>query len=192
MTADSIPSELPQAAEPNKFKAIDGLEIRYSQLEDGKYLKEWLSKPSVERAFPMADIAEVEDATARWISFARYRCSLTATINGVPCGIATLYLQPYRKLVHQCEFGIVIGDEYRNMGIGTQLLNSLMHLAKERFKIELLHLQVYAENPAIHLYTKLGFETFGVQTHWIKESSTSELGEEKVEYIGRVFMQRFL
>jgi putative acetyltransferase len=175
------------------IKIIPGLEMRYTQFEDSKYLKEWLSDPSVVRAFPMGDDTEIDDAVIRWVSFARYQCSLTATLDGEPCGLATLYLQPYRKLAHQCEFGIIVGNHYREMGIGTALLNSLMHLAKSRFNIELLHLQVYAENPAIHLYKRAGFEIFGAQTHWIKEPPATEgpcAGE--VEYIGRVFMQRFL
>lgn len=167
---------------------VPGLEIRYTTLEDGQHLKDWLSDPSVQKWFPMSDSVEIEDAVARWISFARYSCSVTATLNGVPCGLATLYLQPYRKLAHQCEFGIIVGPGFRNKGIGSQLLNSLMHLAKGKFKIELLHLQVYAENPAIRLYSRFGFEEFGRQTHWIKDHKPT--GE--VEFVGRVFMQRFL
>lgn len=178
--------------EPGILKAVPGLEMRYTVFEDAKYLKEWLSDPSVRRAYPMCEAAEIEDAVARWISFARYRCSLTATLNGVPCGLATLYLQPYRQLAHQCEFGIIVGAAYRGLGIGTHLLNSLMHLAKNRFKIELLHLQVYAENPAMNLYRRLGFETFGSQTHWVKEQVEEGPEAGKVEYIGRIFMQRFL
>ena len=162
---------------------ISGLEIRYTELSDGKYLKEWLSEPGVMRWFPMCDQVEIEDAVSRWISFSRYKCSLTAVMNGKPCGLVTLYLQPYRKLAHQCEFGIIVGGGHRGKGIGAQLLNNLMHLAKEQFRIELLHLQVYAENPAIRLYRRLGFREFGRQTHWIKDDGV---------YVGRVFMERFL
>ena len=76
-----------------------------------------------------------------------------------------------------------MGSGFRNKGIGSFLLNSVMRLAKEQFKIELLHLQVYAENPAQKLYKRFGFREFGRQTHWIKESD---------RYVGRVFMERFL
>lgn len=182
-----------QVDEPRKtLRIVPGLEMRYTTFDDAKYLKEWLSDPSVARAFPMFDEAEIDDAVTRWISFARYRCSLTANFHGIPCGLATLYLQPYRKLAHQCEFGIIIDASYRCLGIGTHLLNSLMHLAKERFKIELLHLQVYAANPAIRLYKRMGFEIFGIQRHWIKEQITEGPHAGETEYIGRVFMQRFL
>ncbi len=102
---------------------------------------------------------------------------------GFPVGLTTLYLQPYNKLAHQCEFGIIVGKDYRNLGIGSYLMSCIMHLAKEKFKIELLHLTVYATNPAIKLYRRFGFTEFGRQETWIKE---------KEGYIGRVFMERHL
>lgn len=160
-----------------------GIEIRYTEPGDAKYLKEWLMEPETLRWFPMDDEVEIDDAVMRWIAFYRYKCSLTITKDGIPCGISTLYLQPYRRLAHQCEFGILIGKEHRNKGIGSYLLNSAIHLAKEKFKIELIHLQVYEGNPAIRLYTRFGFKEFGRQNAWIKEEN---------RYAGRIFMERFL
>lgn len=160
-----------------------GLQIRYTEPEDAKFLKEWLMEPGTMQCFPMMDEVEINDAVMRWIAFYRYKCSITVLKEGIPCGIATLYLQPYRKLAHQCEFGIVVGKDYRNQGVGSYLLSSLMHLAKEKFKIELLHLQVCSENPAIHLYKRFGFTEFGAQNNWIKEET---------RYVGRLFMERFL
>lgn len=165
-------------------KKHDELEIRYTEAEDAKYLKEWLNESEILRWFPMADDVEIEDAVNRWIAFSRYKCSLTAVKDGVPCGLATLYLQPYKKLAHQCEFGIIVGKGYRNQGIGSELIKNIEHLAKEHFRIELLHLQVYAENPAIRLYERLGFKEFGRQTDWIKEDENT--------YVGRIFMEKTL
>ncbi|MEI8124931.1 MAG: GNAT family protein [Parachlamydiaceae bacterium] len=160
------------------------VDIRYSDLSDGRYLKQWLMDPTVGRWFPLDGETEIDDAVNRWIGFSRYKCSLTATKDGEPCGIATLYLQPYKKLAHQCEFGIIVGQGHRGKGVGTDLLKNLIHLAKENFNIELLHLQVYSENPAIHLYSRMGFTKFGEQTHWIKERDGT--------HTGRLFMERFL
>jgi RimJ/RimL family protein N-acetyltransferase len=161
----------------------EGLSIRFTEFSDDTYLKSWLMDPTVASWFPMADEAEIEDAVRRWISFSRIKSSLTAEINGVPCGITTLYMQAYKKLAHQAEFGIIVAPEYRNKGIGAFMIKSLMKLAKEQFHLELLHLQVYAENPAIRLYKRMGFREFGRQTHWIKEQD---------RYVGRIFMERFL
>lgn len=168
---------------PEQVPLPPGIEIRYTEPGDAKYLKEWLMESETRCWFPMEDEVEVDDAVMRWIAFHRYKCSLTILKEGVPCGIATLYLQPYRRLAHQCEFGIIVGKNYRNQGIGSCLLNSILHLAKEKFKIELIHLQMYEGNPAIRLYQRFGFETFGHQKGWIKE---------KEGYGGRIFMERFL
>jgi RimJ/RimL family protein N-acetyltransferase len=165
------------------LQPIPGFDVRYTENEDAQYLAKWFAEPGMLRWFPMTEEPEIEDSVRRWISFARYKCSLTALIDGVPCGIATLYLQPYRKLIHQCEFGIIVSNEYRNRGVGSHLLRNLMHLAKTYFKIEVLHLTVYMENPAIHLYKRFGFREFGRQTHWIKDNGV---------YSGRLFMERFL
>lgn len=167
----------------NSDESNPGLTIRYTEQGDGKYLREWLLDPDILRWFPMADTAEIDDAVMRWISFYRYKCSLTALMHGVPCGLTTLYLQPYRKLAHQCEFGIIAGSGFRGQGVGSFMLSNLMKLAKEQFKIEVLHLQVYAENPAIRLYRRFGFREFGRQTHFIKDNGV---------FVGRIFMERFL
>ncbi len=167
----------------DKKEIIKDIDIRYTEVEDAKHLREWLSEPGILRWFPMLDDVEIEDAAVRWISFCKYKCSLTALYKGEPCGLTTLYLQPYRKLAHQCEFGIIVGSAFRNIGVGGELLKNIMHLAKNDFKIELLHLQVYAENPAMRLYRRYGFREFGRQNHWIKDKGI---------YVGRVFMERFL
>lgn len=165
-------------------ETIPGLSIRYTEPTDVRYLKAWLMDPVVGRWFPMIDETEVEDSANRWIGFARYKCSLTVTMNGVPCGISTLYLHPYKRLAHQCEFGIIVATGFQNKGIGSFLLSQILKLAKEQFHISLIHLQVYSENPAIKLYKRHGFREFGRQNTWSKE-------EENV-YSGRVFMERYL
>ena len=104
-------------------------------------------------------------------------------MDGKPVGAALLYIQPYKKLAHQCLFSIIIDEVYRGKGIGTELLQALMKLGKEKFHLELLHLEVYEGNPAIGLYRKLGFTEFGGQKHFIKD---------KNEYIGKILMQKKL
>lgn len=170
--------------EENPLRSPLNIEIRYTEAGDALHLKRWLLDPTVQRWFPMVDEVEIDDAVNRWIGFSRYRCSLTAVHEGKPVGMVTLYLQPYRKLAHQAEFGIIVAPECRGKLIGSELLNNAIHLAKTNFKIELLHLQVYQDNPAISLYTRFGFKEFGRQTRWIKEVNG--------EYTGRVFMERYI
>lgn len=166
-----------------QLPTIEGLELRYTVAEDIDPLREWLSEPGILRGFPMADPPEVEDSIKHWIGFSRYKSSLTAVYNGTPCGIATVCLMPYRKLAHQCLISIIVSKEMRGKGVGTVLLNNLLHLAKNYFGIEVIYLEVYAGNPAISLYKRFGFREIGFQEHFMKENG---------EYIGKVIMERVL
>jgi putative acetyltransferase len=104
-------------------------------------------------------------------------------MDGVPCGIATLYLMPYRKVAHQCLFSIIVDQKHRGKGVGTLLLNNLMHLAKEQFRMDVLYLEVYDGNPAINLYRRFGFKEVGYQQYFIKEDG---------KYLGKTTMERLL
>lgn len=161
----------------------EGVTLRFTIPEDAEYIKTWLSHPSVRNAFPMFDEMEIDDAARRWISFSRIKAGLTVEKDGRPVGNASLYIQTYRRLKHQTEFGIILDENYRRQGIGSFLLSSLLKLAKLQFHIELIHLQVYQHNPAIQLYKKFHFVEYGFQGKWIKEND---------RYVGRVFMEREL
>jgi RimJ/RimL family protein N-acetyltransferase len=162
---------------------INKVMLRYTEPEDAPYLKEWLLQPGVLRWFPMQELPEIEDAVKHWIGFSRFRCSLTAVYEGKPIGLSTLYLMPYRKVAHQCLFSIIVSEEFRGKGVGSLILNNIMHLAKEQFKIEYLYLEVYDGNPAIHLYNKFGFKQVGSQPHFIKEEGG---------YVAKIIMERAL
>ncbi|MGH7249890.1 MAG: GNAT family N-acetyltransferase, partial [Minisyncoccia bacterium] len=78
------------------------LTIRFAEEADQKYLVEWLLQPGVLDGFPLNDIREIEDASSIWIGYSKHHAVLTALWDGVPCGIANLYLQLYEKMGHQC------------------------------------------------------------------------------------------
>ncbi len=159
------------------------LTIRFSEEADQKYLIEWLLQPGVLDGFPLSDLREIEDAARIWLSYSKHQAVLTALWDGVPCGIANLYLQPYEKMAHQCLFAIIVDEKYRGRGIGAKLMRELMTLAKERFKLEYLHLEVYQGNPAIDLYRRLGFKEYGVHRKFMKD---------KGHYIDKILMQKTL
>jgi len=162
---------------------MEGLELRYTVPEDAVPLKRWLLEPGVLKGFPMLDEAEVDDSVKHWISFARYKSSLTAVLDGKPVGIVTLCLMPYRKLMHQGLLSIIVGEQMRGKGIGTVLMNNLLHLAKNYFGIEVLYLEVYEGNPAISLYQRFGFKEIGCQRHFMKEEG---------QYVAKIIMERVL
>ena len=144
--------------------------FRLTQLEDAPFLSRWLTDPKILCWFPMIDPREIEDAVRIWIGYSKIGSGLTVLYNEVPCGMATLYIQPYVKQKHTCLFSIILQEEMRGKGIGTALLKELISLAKEKFHIEILHLEVYEGNPAQRLYEKIGFTLFGRQAHFIKEN----------------------
>jgi RimJ/RimL family protein N-acetyltransferase len=156
------------------------LEIRFGEEGDRKYFLQWLDDKEVLQWFPMCDKREIEDSVNLCMSYISYKAVLTATWNGVPCGIATLYLSQYRKFAHQSLFVIVVDAKFRGKGVGTSLLTDLIDLAKNHFKLEILHLEVYSGNPAINLYKRLGFKEYGMHKQFLKENG---------RYWDKIFMQ---
>jgi len=76
------------------------------------------------------------------------------------------------RIQHTAVLGMGILDEWRNMGLGSILLQTAIQWAKKNPILEKLWLQVYAENEAaIHLYAKMGFEIEGVQKKFIKRTN---------------------
>lgn len=159
------------------------LNFRLTNIDDTAHLLRWLSDPQILRWFPMFDAREIEDAVRIWIGYSRLESGLTAEWNGEPVGMANLYIQPYKKLVHTCLFSIIVKEGMRGKGIGKALIEALMKHAKEKFKIEVLHLEVYEGNPAKRLYDRAGFKEFGRQSRFIKEDG---------KYTGKIFMQKWL
>ncbi|AAC68058.1 GNAT family N-acetyltransferase [Chlamydia trachomatis] len=159
------------------------LEIRYTVPEDAHYMRLWLNDPKILRGFPLKTEAEIRDSVNFWVSFYRCRSSLTAVYNGEVAGVATLILNPYVKVAHHSLLSIIVGEKFRNKGVGTALLNNLLHLGKTQLKLELVYLEVYEGNPAIHLYERFGFVEVGRQKTFYKD----ELG-----YLAKITMERVL
>ncbi|KAG6559552.1 Acetyltransferase (GNAT) family [Candidatus Rhabdochlamydia oedothoracis] len=164
-------------------KTLSNLSFRLTDRSDAPYLTKWLSDPEVLHWFPMLTQPEVADAIRIWIEHSRFGSGITVEHNNVPCGMAILYIQAYEKLKHTCVFSIIIQKDKRGCGIGQLLMEKLMELAEEKFKINILHLEVYEGNPARKMYAKLGFVEFGRQERFIKEKNT---------YLAKVFMQKRL
>ena len=164
--------------------SMSDITLRYTKEEDAPFLKTWLDDADIINWFPMDLGPELDDSVRHWIGYARYNCSLTAIDNNIPCGICTLNLMPYRKLMHQCLLSIVVEKNHRSHGVGTLLLNNIIHLAKEQFKMTHLYLEVYQGNPAIHLYKRFGFKETGRQDYFVRLPDGS--------YIGKIIMERAL
>lgn len=163
---------------------MDNISIRFAKKDDEKEVISWLSDPVILRWFPMWNHNEIVDSTRIWFSYIPLKAVLTSLWNGKVCGSAILYISGFKKMAHQCLFAIIVEKEYRGKGVGTRLLEELMHLAKERFSIELLHLEVYQGNPAYNLYKRMGFEEYGIHKKFLKE--------EDGTYLDKILMQKRL
>ena len=162
---------------------LTNFDIRYTNLLDSPYLREWLYSPGMLHWFPMSDEKELEDAARIWIGFSRFSASLTATANNIPCGIGTLFLMPYRKVAHHCLFKLIVDPKFQRKGVGTSLLKNLKHLAKNYFKLELMHTEMFEGNPLIGLLKKYDFHEYAKQEKY---------GKEGDQYFARILMESYL
>ena len=156
-------------------------DIRYSELTDYPFLLKWLSDPDNLKWFPMSTPKEVEMAAKNWVGFSRFRSSLTATIQGEPCGIGTLYLMPFKKLAHEAMFQIIVDKHARKQGIGTSLVKNLVHLAKSYFRLEGIYAEVFGDSPLLSILEKQKFEVFARQADYVKD---------KDGYLERICLER--
>ena len=69
-----------------------------------------------------------------------------------------------KAVMHQGAIGISVNKEWRDKGLGTALMQRLIHWAKGKVIITRLELTVMTHNErAIHVYEKLGFKKEGRQ-----------------------------
>lgn len=145
---------------------VSGFDIRFSTQEDLIFLQKWFSDPSSCDDFPF-NFTEKDEALKNWIGFAKYKASLTGTLNDVPCAIGTLFLMPYKKVAHHCSFYLMVDPEQRRKGIGSSMIRNLLNLAKTRFRLENVHVEIYEPSPLLSVLLKLGFKLFVRQENYL-------------------------
>lgn len=111
-----------------------------------------------------ADMPNGIDTEACFKSFDEYgwqRWLLVLVENHIR-GHCSLKSDGLRTGRHRCELGIGLEAEFRNMGIGRELLERAVRTAKSAQNIEWMDLHVLSENQqAIALYQDFGFRTIG-------------------------------
>ena len=146
---------------------IPAFDIRFSELDDLPFLQSCFETPASCDPFPFG-FHEKEEALKNWIGFSRFKASLTGTINDRPCAVGTLFLMPYRKVAHHCSFYLVVEQTHRRQGIGTSMLRNLLHLAKTRFRLESVHVEVYAPSLLLPLLVRQNFQEFARQDDFVQ------------------------
>lgn len=146
---------------------VPNFDIRYSEMEDLTYLQQWFESPTACDDYPFGP-HEKEEALKNWIGFSKFKASLTGLVENRPCAIGTLFLMPYRKVAHHCSFYLIVDPEHRKKGIGTDMIRNLLHLAKNRFRLESVHAEIFEPSPILSLLQKQQFELFARQENFIK------------------------
>ena len=151
---------------------IPGFDIRFSELDDAAYLSSWFSYPDACDDYPFS-IDEKGESLKNWIGFSKYKASLTGTMKGVPCAVGPLFLMPYRKVAHHCSFYLMVDPEHRRKGIGAAMVRNLLHLAKTRFKLESVHVEIYEPSLFRSILERLNFQPFAHQENFVKIGGVS-------------------
>ncbi|MCB1107165.1 MAG: GNAT family N-acetyltransferase [Chlamydiia bacterium] len=142
-------------------------DIRYSKMDDLPFLEKWLG---MERAwYPISSDKDVENMSKNWIGFHRFGASLTATYKGEVAGIATLFLMPYRKVIHHCLLYFIVNPDMRGQGVGTSIIKNINHLGKSYFRFEWINAEVWEGCPAIPILEKGGYKEVIRQEKYVKE-----------------------
>jgi len=164
-------------SEPN------GFDVRYTHEKDIRSLQQWLSHKEVEKWFVTANEQEDILLCKNWISYAKYKSSLTATIFDQPVGIASLFLMPYRKTAHESMFYLVVDPKHWRKGVGFFLMKNLLNLAQNYFKLENVYCEIFEGCPIEGLLEQYKFEKFATQEKYIKQQDNS--------YLARILYQHF-
>jgi len=76
------------------------------------------------------------------------------------------------KTAHTAMLGMGIKAQWRNQGLGTILIQSVIDWAKESSQLKLIWLDVYASNElGFNLYKNMGFEVSGVIKNFFKDEN---------------------
>lgn len=141
-------------------------DIRFSELGDIAFLNRCFADERACDDFPFGT-NEMEEALKNWIGFSKYKASLTGTLQNVPCVIGTLFLMPYKKVAHHCSFYLIVDPDHRRKGIGIAMVRNLLHLAKTRFRLESVHVELYEPSALAPLLQKLDFVEFARQENFV-------------------------
>lgn len=155
-----------------KFKSKDGKEVilRYPKWEDLDPLLEFINEVSKEDTFiiysgeKISKDEEIKFLTETLVDMEKGNkimlCAFTENDFVGNCRVERAIKG--NRSEHVGKAGIVLRKKYRSQGIGREMFKTLIKEAKEKMKLKLLVLDVFAPNKrAIHFYEKFGFKKAG-------------------------------
>lgn len=151
--------------------------IRSARVGDAEqileYLKRIISEGAYMRTAPEEFTLTVEQE-AEWIRKhldAPGKLMILAEAESRIVGYLNFCNYEKKRLSQNGSFGISVHKEWRNLGIGRLLIETMLDWARRNPLIEKVYLEVFASNErAIHLYQKLGFVEEGRKSRHVKFS----------------------
>jgi len=128
-------------------------QLRLEALE--QYPEAFASSHEEEQAWPIERFSNRLNSSDKF--------TLGAWLDQTLIGSVTLIPEQRTKLKHRANIvAMYVRPEHRSSGIGRQLMQQAIELARELGHIEQIYLSVMAHNePAKRLYMALGFEAYG-------------------------------
>lgn len=152
-------------------KAGRAIQIRPACTEDAGMIIEVINKVAAEKRYlTMEHFEATVEQEQAYITNLAYNGDLflVALHENKVIGTLTALRARGAYRSHVAEFGLSLLAEYRNSGIGSQLIAILLRWCKVA-GIEKLNLEVFHDNArAIALYHKIGFRTEGIRKKQIK------------------------
>lgn len=154
----------------HSFTSKDGREVilRTPKWEDLDDFMEFINSLVEEGADIIRDKKVTRDQEADWLGRKlallekEDEFDLVAEVEGKAIALSELQRKKGCSS-HVGEIGIGIGKNYRDIGIGTEMLKTLISQAK-RMRLKMLNIEAFSTNErAIHVYEKVGFKKTGTR-----------------------------
>lgn len=150
------------------FKSKKGstVVIRYPKWEDLDAVTEYVNALIEEDTFLMLPEKQTRKSEASWMAKTfddienNKKIHIVAEVNGQYAGNCEIRIHE-RRQAHVGDIGISIAAQYREEGIGYELLSTLIGEGKKK-GLRLLIIHCFENNDrALHIYEKLGFKKSG-------------------------------
>lgn len=147
----------------SKEKFVQGKSILFRMEGPSDFDKVWemyatLGAESIESLPPYN-----KELVQRWVqNIGNNLIAVLGLYEGKVIGRGILTLGEYASVKHRAEFGVVVHDDFQNIGVGSLLTEIMIELARD-LDLRKVTLEVFSSNlRGIHVYEKYGYVKEGV------------------------------
>ncbi|WP_104399541.1 GNAT family N-acetyltransferase [Vibrio penaeicida] len=138
------------------------INIRPTELKDVDALCEIYTQPKAHRETLQLPLPSPQMWHKRLSNIPEHVYTYVAEVDGKVVGNIGFEHMQRPRLKHVGRFGLGIHDDYHGMGVGSKLLETVIHLADKWLNLRRIELDVNCDNEAaLALYRKFGFKVEG-------------------------------